>query len=266
MRPQSGFAAHVARLGRGPRPALALHCTLAFSGAWAGLMRHVGEDMTLVAPDMPSHGRSPDWDGTSDFSDTAFSAARASLSEPMDLIGHSFGGVIALRLAVEHPELVRSLTMIEPVFFRVAHLDAPEVAEEHTARGLTFYEALEAGDPEEAARRFNQMWSNGPDWADMPAQVRAAMTRAIPVVPDTQPFLFDDAAGLIPRLSSLTMPVLLLRGSECDPVVTVTNDGLARRIAGARNEVVDGAGHMAPVTHPKQVSNAWREVLAPAEA
>ena len=37
--------------------------------------------------------------------------------EPMDVVGHSFGGSIALRLALEMPELVKSLTLIEPVCF-----------------------------------------------------------------------------------------------------------------------------------------------------
>jgi pimeloyl-ACP methyl ester carboxylesterase len=68
---------------------------------------------------MLSHGKSPDWDGSGDFQDVSVAAALPFLDDaPMDLIGHSFGATLALRLAVAHPDRVRSLTMIEPVLLR----------------------------------------------------------------------------------------------------------------------------------------------------
>ncbi|MFC6639182.1 alpha/beta fold hydrolase [Sulfitobacter sp. JBTF-M27] len=90
-------------LGKGDRRALALHCTMAFGGAWKGLSNALPE-LTMLAPDMPSHGRSADWDEVSDFSDTVYAGTLAVMDEtPMDVIGHSFGAVTALRLAVAHP-------------------------------------------------------------------------------------------------------------------------------------------------------------------
>lgn len=46
--------------------------------------------------------------------------ARAALGAPVDVIGHSFGATVALRLALERPELVRSLVLVEPVLFAAA--------------------------------------------------------------------------------------------------------------------------------------------------
>jgi pimeloyl-ACP methyl ester carboxylesterase len=64
--------------------------------------------------------------GRVDFEDDA--TLVAGLLEPGDhLVGHSYGGVIALLAAAARPELVRSLTVIEPPATRVA-LDDPEVA------------------------------------------------------------------------------------------------------------------------------------------
>ena len=265
MTPQPGFTPHVAHLGSGPRKVLALHCTLAFSGAWGGLMRKLAGEVTLIAPDMPSHGRSPDWDGTSDFGATVYEAARRCLTEPMDVIGHSFGGATALRLAVEHPELVRSLTMIEPVFFCIAQADAPEVAQAQIAQSQPFYDLILAGDMEGAARTFNRSWSDRARWADMPEQVRAAMTRAIHVVPGSHPFLFGDNANLVARLSQAHMPTLLVRGAETDEAVCVTNAGLARRLPNAREVVMQNAGHMAPITHPADMADLLRELWAGSE-
>ena len=49
----------------GPRPVLALHCSLAHSGAWAGLAERL-HGVTVTALDQPGHGRAADWDGQAD--------------------------------------------------------------------------------------------------------------------------------------------------------------------------------------------------------
>lgn len=261
MRAQSGFSPHVTQFGRGERPCLALHCTMAFSGAWKKLADALSHDARLVAPDMPSHGRSADWDEHSDFSDTVYLASLNCLTEPMDVIGHSFGGATALRLAVERPDLVRSLTMIEPVFFCIAALDDPDSLSGHDAQATPYSQAIRSGNREDAARLFNRMWSAGPKWSDLPEQVRAAMIRAIHVVPDTHGFLFDDAAGVVPKLANATMPALLIRGAGSHDVIRATNTGLAQRLPHAQEAVIHGAGHMAPITHPEAVADVWTGFL-----
>jgi pimeloyl-ACP methyl ester carboxylesterase len=213
---------------------------------------------------MPSHGGSADWDEVSDFSDTVYEAAAATLDDtPMDVVGHSFGAVAALRLAITFPEKVRSLTLIESVFFAVALQDAPETMADHDARAAPFFGAVNAGDISLAARSFNRMWSDGPIWHSLSERSRAAMIRAIHVVPDTFGFLYEDAKGILAPgvLDAATMPSLLVRGSKTLPAVTAINDGLEARLPNASQAVIDGAGHMAPLSHPAQVSDAIRGLL-----
>ena len=121
------MTAGVRHFGSGTRKALALHCTLAHSGAWRGLGKVIGDRLAITAIDLPGHGESPDWDQRDDLTDVAISYAQPYLAEPVDLIGHSYGAVVALLLAVSKPDKVRSLTLIEPVFFAVAKVDAPDV-------------------------------------------------------------------------------------------------------------------------------------------
>ncbi len=243
--------------GDGPRRALALHCTLAHSGAWRGLAGLIGDKVTLITPDMLSHGRSPDWDGKGDFQDRCVEGVEHLLEPDMDIIGHSFGATVALRLAVTYPEKVRSLTMIEPVFFAVALADAPELVAAHLAEAAPYAEALAAGDDALAARLFNRMWSEGgPRWPDMPESTRAAMTRAIHVVPAQQPSLFDDRPGVLAPgvLDRVTAPVLLMRGRKAHPAIVAVNVGLAARLPNAQSVVIEGAGHMLPITHPMETA------------
>ena len=255
----------VRSFGQGPRPVLALHCTIAHSGAWRGLAGFMGEDVTLITPDMLSHGRSPDWDKQGDFQDRSVAAVQHLLDQPMDIIGHSFGATIALRLAVEHPELVRSLTRIEPVYFAVALQDDPQLVADHDADAGPFAAALIAGDDALAARLFNRMWSNGtPRWPDLPEATRAAMTRSIHVVPACRASLYDDLPGMLAPgvLDRVTAPVLLLRGSLTHPVIGAVNDGLARRLPDAQSVVIDGAGHMLPISHPRETAVELERLFA----
>ncbi|MFC3616229.1 alpha/beta fold hydrolase [Lutimaribacter marinistellae] len=248
---------HVRHMGDGPRKVLAIHCTLAHGGAWRGLAGQLPEAQ-FTAFDMLHHGRSPDWDGQGEFQERNLEAAETLLTGPMDVVGHSFGATVALRLAVRHPELVRSLTLAEPVFFKVAELDAPEVLAQHGRDASPFFEAWEQGDFALAARLFNRMWStdDSPRWPQLPEATRDAMIRSIPVVPACDRPLFEDSAGLLAPgvLDRVTMPVLLLRGDLTHPVIKTINEGLARRLPDARSEVIEGAGHMVPITHPEPVA------------
>ena len=252
--------------GSGKRRVLALHCTIAHSGAWRGLAEQMGSEATFVCPDMLSHGRSPDWDRQGDIQDRSVAAVEPLLDGPMDVIGHSFGATIALRLAVAHPDLVRSLTLIEPVYFAVALQDAPALVAEHDAEAAEFNAALAAGDDERGARLFNRMWGtgNGPAWDEMPEATRAAMVRGIHVVPASRASLFDDRPGMLRPgvLDRVAMPTLLLRGALSEAAMGVINNGLARRLPDAVNTVVAGAGHMLPLTHPVETATHLRALFA----
>lgn len=253
-------------LGQGPRDVLAIHCTLAHSGAWRGLFRSLEPDVSMHVVDLPSHGRSCDWsEGLGDFHDVATGAARPAFDRRMDLLGHSFGATVALRLAMERPEQVRSLTLIEPVFFAVAILDAPDMVATHDAEARPFTEAYQDGDPALAARLFNRMWSDptSPRWPDLPETTRKAMIRAIHVVPASRPGIYNDRLGVLQPggFDSLTAPVQMLRGSNTHPVIGVINDGLARRMPNAKSLTVPGAGHMLPITHPAETAALMRDVF-----
>lgn len=256
----------VREFGAGPRRVLALHCTMAHSGAWRGVSAAMPDEAVFVAPDMLSHGRSPDWDGQGDIQDRMTEATAPLLTAGTDLVGHSFGATVALRLAVAQPEKLRSLTLIEPVFFAVALQDAPDLVDAHNAEATPFIEALQRGEDRLAARLFNRMWAieGQPRWPDLPESTRAAMTRGIRIVPACDASLFRDRAGLLEPgvLSRVRCPVHLIRGSLTNPVIRAVNEGLAQRLADADSLVIEGAGHMAPITHPAETAVLLRRLLA----
>lgn len=239
--------------GQGDQPALLLHCTLAHAGAWAAMARHLDDRLVMTAPDLPAHGAGSEADATRDFHDQATELAMAHLPDgPVHLIGHSFGATVALRLALDAPERVRSLTLFEPVLFCAA--DGPGRAA-HDAAFAPHVDAMERGDTAAAARVFLGIWgSEGFD--DLPPSQQAYVTDRIWIPKATEPTLVHDRANMLSRLPELPVPTLVVEGANSHPVVAEINTRLASDIPKATRHVIDGASHMAPITHPQRGAEA----------
>ncbi|WP_306151606.1 alpha/beta fold hydrolase [Roseovarius sp. MMSF_3281] len=253
---RAGHDIHWTTFGQGPREALAIHCSLSHSGSWGGVARHVSGALTLTAFDMPGHGRSAPWQGSGEIQEeTARIAASFCDGGPRDLIGHSFGATVALRLAVIRPDLVRSLTLIEPVFFAVAFADQPAAKGRFDEAMTGFDRAMRDGNDMEAAKAFTSVWGDGTPWASIPLAHRAAMADQMYLVAAAQPALYDDVGGLLGPggIDAVTQPALLIEGNQSPAIIPAINEGLAKRLPRAERAVIAGAGHMAPITHAKQV-------------
>lgn len=227
------------------RPALALHCMMGHSASWAGVAEHLHGRVDLRAFDMPGHGRSPDWDGVVDFHTTVTRIAAGMIDRPLDLIGHSLGATVALRIAVGAPEAIRTLTLIEPVLFAaVGGGDTPGVAE-----------AFAAGDLAAAARAFLAEWG-AQGYDDLPPPVQAQVARQMRLIADTDATLNHDAARILRDggLEGIDAPVMLISGADSPPVIHAIADALAARLPDVGRASVPGAGHMVPITHPAQVA------------
>lgn len=253
-------------LGEAPHKVFALHCTMAHSGAWRGLSEALSGEAAFHAFDMFNHGKSPDWDGQGEFQLRMADAVFDQIDAPVDLLGHSFGATVALRMATMRPEKVRRLVLIDSVHLAVVRLDQPEAYARSRAAAAPFSDALALGNFEDAARIFNRGWGDhrGPKWNDLPEARRQAMTRGVQIVPACGPSISDDLPGLFDPggLDPVQMPVLLLRGEETDETVRIVHEGLARRLPQAESHAIPGAGHMVPITHPRETADALRSFFS----
>ena len=239
-------------LGDPDRPALALHCMMASGSYWGPIAAALDGTVDLQGFDMPGHGRSDDWApqaGDPDYHTAVTRIAASFIDRPLDLIGHSIGATIALRIAVAAPEAIRSLTLIEPVLFAAA----PDAAEDDL--NARMQAALDEGDDLAAAQAFLSVWGNQ-DVAALPPAAQAALTRQIRLVVDTGPTLHQDRANILRDggLEAIDAPVLLISGQDSPPVIGAIADALAARLPDVGRAQVPGAGHMLPITHPDQVA------------
>lgn len=259
---------HLRRLGQGPRQVLALHCSLAHGGAWAALGAEIGDAATLIAPDLPSHGLSAEVSAPEALHDTATAMAKALAREiggggPIDILGHSFGGSVALRLALEAPELVARLTLFEPVLFSAARPALGPGTRHWLARQTEVDDLVRAGRVPEAARRFNADWGHGTAFDDLSPRQQQNILDRLHLITASNDVLWEDAPGLMAqgRLEALAVPVLLAEGSASPAVIGEINTALAARLPQAQRLKLAGAGHMLPLSHAKALAPEVRAHL-----
>lgn len=244
--------------GTGERPALAIHCMLGSSEMWGGVLAPMADRLTATAFDLPGHGQSAPWvaEGAAPgaYQTLATRIAASFIERPVDLIGHSFGASVALRIAVGAPQAIRSLTLIEPVLFAAAK-GSPEWEElrphqDHLDR------LLATGEHEEAARRFMRDWGAGAPWEALPEKLRTRFIAQMPIIENVTPSNFEDPGGICREggFEGIEAPVMLIRGDQSPKIVAATCDAIAARLADVGTAVVPGAGHMLPLTHMPQVS------------
>lgn len=247
--------------GGGAACVLALHCGLGQGGMWRAVAEPLADRCTMRAPDLPGHGKSPAFPEGQDVHDAACDALRPHLTDGIHLAGHSFGATLALRLALEAPERIASLTLVEPVFFAAASDSA--LKRDHQSAEQELYAECMAGDLRLGARLFNRLWGGGVPWDSFPDRVQRGMARQMPFVCATEPALWRDGAAMLAKggLERIACPVTLLRGAKTVPIIAEVHKGLMARLPDAREVVVPDAGHMVLLSHPQAVSAALGAAL-----
>lgn len=256
---------HLRRWGdeEAPVRALFIHCALAHSGAWSGLAALLAPT-PLAAVDLPGHGRSPDLAPGRDLHDESTAGTLAHLRRlgPVHVVGHSFGATVALRLALEHPGLIRSLTLIEPPL--AAALRGTAAWDDYWRADAPVRAALAAGRMEEAACHFSDRWGGSGGWAAMTAEQKDYVTARFHLVPRQYPAIHHDRPGLLRPggLEALSVAPALLGGDGSPPEIGAILDVLEARIPGARRVLIPAAGHMFPISRPEALLGRLPQLVA----
>jgi len=245
-------ALHIEIAGAG-EPVLLIHSS-GFSGRqWSRLAAElVALGKRAVIPDLTGHGRSPPWPEPAPFSFHVDVDAVAALLRELGgahVVGHSYGGLIALHAALAEPAALRSLQLFDPVAFGaldpVADRDVLEVLFDLDLPGV--------GDPERWLRTFVEFWGGSGSWDALREPVRDEFRRVAWVVRQGVESLLMDRTP-IAAYSALRVPVQIMTGEHSPLPARRVDQRLADAIEGARLHVVTGAGHLAPVAAPAVVN------------
>lgn len=251
-------------------PVVALHGSASTGAQWRSLVGHLAARHRVLTPDLAGYGRSgkPAAPRTMATEAAFLGPLLAATGAPVHLIGHSFGGAVALAVAITMPARVRSLTLIEPAAFRLLttgdHTDA-ELGDEIAAVARDIRSDAAAGARSDATARFIDYW-NGPG-----AFVRSS-ARLQDFALSTLDRVIDNFASLAApgltrmALARIVCPTLVMAGLETRLPALRTAEIVAETIPDARLELVAGAGHMLPLTDPQIVDPMIARALARAEA
>ena len=242
-------------------PVVLLHSSGSSGAQWRALAGRLATQYRVLTPDLIGYGGTSTWKARSGFCLAQEAALVRSLlgrlGEPAHLVGHSYGGAVALHVARTRPELVRSLTVIEPVAFHLLRdgdeIDGAALREISEIATLVSV-AVERGDYGGGSGAFVDYWSGPGAWAAMPARTRAALASLLPKVALDFHATINEPAGL-EDMRDIAARTLILQGG-CTAVPTRR---ICKRLAGVLPAVhvktIKGAGHMAPVTHRDEVND-----------
>jgi pimeloyl-ACP methyl ester carboxylesterase len=240
--------------------AVLLHASASSSAQWRSLAGALAGSREVAAPDLRGYGNTPRWAGTGPFRLADEAAPLLALLDrvegPVDLIGHSYGGAVALHLARTRPQAVRRLVLIEPVAFHLLRDgDADDAAglKEFVDTADEVRNAHALGRPDDAARIFVDYWNGEGAWSRLPAEKRTPVTAALPKLAQEIEAVLGEPAGAR-DMRHVHAPVLLLQGAETRLSARRVSQRLVRSLPVVSHKVVPGAGHMLPLTHRDAVN------------
>jgi pimeloyl-ACP methyl ester carboxylesterase len=248
-----GFAAN-ALLSKGSgSPVVFLHGP--FGQEWTGFLDDLAESHRVYAPAHPGANEPDDlrhldglWDLTL-YYDDLFSSLGL---DRIDLVGHSFGGMVAAELAATFPNRVRKLVLIDAL--GLWRDDAP--VSDHVMTTPEMQIGLLYVDPKrpEIAARLT-----------LPEDVQkknAAIVHQFSALASTSHFIWPiPERGLVKRLRRVKAQTLVVWGRQDRLAPPVYAEEFAARIAGAEVRMIDSAGHVPQVEQREVVSKAVLEFL-----
>ena len=249
--------------GNPPRPGstvLLLHSSASSARQWESLAETLRPGHRVHAVEFHGHGMRTPWDADAPMrlaDDAALVAPLLHEAGSAHVIGHSYGAAVALKLASMHSARVRSLVAYEPVLFRWLLDDAGGGAPVQDVLALVqaIRDALAAGDERSAARAFVDFWSGEASFDSLPGPRQGSIaTRMHAVLQHFEALLGESLARW--QVAGLGMPMLFLSGSRTVPAARRISELLRLAVPRARHAVLEGMGHMGPITHAPAV-NRW---------
>lgn len=253
----------VRETGNGPL-VICLHASTSSSKQWTALMARLdSEGYRVLAPDLCAQGKTA-WRGAGSNaleSDVGLVETIAD-EEPAHVVGHSYGGAVALGYALRHPRRVRSLALYEPAAWNLVRDAASDpLAREVIEVGSRIVSLVGAGRPFNAARAFVDYWNGVGSWEAMAPLHQERICAQMPQVVAHFTALFSNPASLR-AYSTLHMPALFMSGGTGPRCGPRTAELLARAMPRASHRRFPRLGHMGPVTSPDEVNEALSDFLS----
>lgn len=236
--------------GSGPAVVF-VHSSGAGARQWRRFQLGLAGERRSLAPDLIATGRNAPWAAARGFDPAEDLAILTALidaeSGPVDLVGHSYGGFLALRAAVARPDRVRQVVAHEPVLW------APVWEDGGPAERMALFQASQGGMLAEEAsgtegwmRQFVDFWNGAGAFDALDGIRRASLTRVChKVFAEVKALVLDRSP---PSVWAPTCPVRLTVGRDAPWLERRALELAALHFGDVALIEVEG-GHLAPMTH-----------------
>lgn len=256
--------------GRGP-PVILLHSAGMGASQWRRVSDALAPSHEVLAPNLRGYGRTSQYDSRqagdggapapSDRLEAELAVVAGMVEragQPVHLVGHSLGALIAARYAHQSPAAVRRLTLIEPVIVGALHdAEAAAALDEIGTMIARFQASIARDDTVGAMRAFTEYWSGAGAWDDIPAAARLPFFARAKKMAEDVDLAWRDRTGAA-TLGAIRCPALVVSAEQTTPAAREMAGIVADGLHDATWCTVPGAGHMLPVTHPVETAGIVR--------
>jgi lipase len=256
LRTPMGATVKIIERGGGSTAAVFLHSGVGSAGEWREVFSRWPEGYRLIAVDAYRGGDGPGAPGRQrtldDYADQVHAVVK-HVGEPVHLIGFSWGGATGLHVAMTAPEVLSSLTVVEPEAYSLLEAGHTQAFAEIAGLRDRWREHVRADRWYEAFEEFVDFYNGPGSFARWPSDRREAFLDDQRARGDLWDVLFD-APLTGEALKTLTVPVHVVEGSATSAVDHAICDVVLRHAPQVEHHVIEGAGHMMPLTHAAELT------------
>ncbi|SGY88403.1 Alpha/beta superfamily hydrolase [Moritella viscosa] len=237
-------------------PIVFIHGSYATTSTWKKIVQQLANTHHCISIKLPGHSGMPDPD---DFSAPNIntelhiieSVVTKLTNQPIHLIGHSFGGVVALALALKGSIEIQELTLFEPV--------STWVLESVEDRGMMarvnefvqdYRQGISNNEPYVCGKVID-FWAGKGAFNLLPDFIKDAM---VPLTANNNRHWTLSMNIHLNRktLNALTIPTRLVCGSVSNPVAQAIVNHLSNELANSKKYMIQGASHFLVTSHATQ--------------
>ena len=239
---------------------IALHCSGGNARQWRGLAEALDTNVELHTPEHYGAALNRLWPANKML--TLADEAEQSLQlidttdKQVHLVGHSYGGALALHIALTRPDRISSVTLYEPCAFHLLRKLGVSVAKavsEINSMAASIYRRVGEGDNWAAMQGFVDYWNGEGAWMQMKPAHRDNLLPWAPNAANAFDALFAEDTPLS-EYQALNVPVQLMVGGSSPDPVRVVSTALTQLLPDCRINHLPGVGHMGPLTHADAVN------------
>lgn len=232
------------------------------SGRQWNALREAMQGYTVLTPDLIGYGASAQKESMLSLDEEVdrIAALICDLHKPVHLVGHSYGGVIALQTARRCPDRILSLSLYEPVLFPLLFSGQAESGQEAWRLQSQVRHHVKNNRLDSAAKYFIDYWNAEGSYAAMPFRAKEKMQSMMPkIASEFSALILEDVSA--EDLCAIECPTIILSGEKSPSTVKDVASILGASIQNSQCHCFQGLGHMAPVTHSGHVNALLQSFL-----